>query len=115
MSRYNKQNQLEKKTPDVAMSSMFGFYVNQKGEPITGKDGKPINYSPNDKTVVDQKTGQMIIVGRDEYGNPTIQTIDIPGWRPEPVAIPSGIITPGTGSLNINGQTDLSSLYTGNN
>lgn len=83
MARYNKQNKLEKNSPNMEMSQVFGVYTNARGEPIKTADGKTIRYTPNDKTIFNDKTGQLTIFSRDAYGNPTEQVVNVSGYTPE--------------------------------
>jgi len=83
MTRYNKSNLLEKNTPNLEMSEVFWVYTNARGEPIKTPDGKPIRYTPQDKSIFNEKTGQLTIFSRDAYGNPTEQVINVEGYTPE--------------------------------
>lgn len=83
MARYNKKNLAEKNAPNMEMSQAFGVYTNARGQPIKTADGKTIRYTPNDKTIFNDKTGQLTIFSRDEYGNPTEQVINVAGYTPE--------------------------------
>lgn len=111
MTVYSKDAQQKKKLPSAEMSKMFWFYVNADGDAILTTDGQKINYTEGDSVSVNEKTGQMFITGRDEYGNKTIKTVNIPGYISESTGTQTGI----TATFNISGGTDLSSLYTGNN
>lgn len=85
MSRYNQKAQQAAKAPDLAQSAMRGYYVNAKGDQILTPDGKPIAYNPTDKTVFNEKTGQMIISGTDIYWTPTFKAVSVDGWiNPNP-------------------------------
>ena len=74
-----------KNTYNEQMSQVQGFAVDGNGNPILDSAGKQIEIPKESpiKPTFDEKTGQLVTFGLDEYGNITAKATQVQGFRPE--------------------------------
>jgi len=74
-----------KNNPNMELSQVQGFFVDGNWNPILDAMGKQIEVPKEApiKPTFDEKTGQLVTFGTDEYGNITAKATQVQGFRPE--------------------------------